>query len=126
MAENKHQLLVTIGAALSSGFNSVISGSSSKIKSVGSVIKDLEKQSVLSAASIDKLKTRYNSLLGSINKQQSIIAQRGFYRSQIMEVAALGAALAVPIRNAIKFEDSLSKIAAVVNFPEPDGLKKTW
>lgn len=124
MAENKHQLLVTIGAALSSGFNSVISGSSSKIKSVGSVIKDLEKQSVLSAASIDKLKTRYNSLLGSINKQQSIIAQRGFYRSQIMEVAALGAALAVPIRNAIKFEDSLSKIAAVVNFPEPDGLKK--
>lgn len=124
MAENKHQLLVTIGAALSSGFNSVISGSSSKIKSFGSVIKELEKQSVLSAASVDKLKTRYNSLLGSLNKQQAIISKRGFYRSQIMEVVALGAALAVPIRNAIKFEDSLSNIAAVVNFPEPDGLKK--
>lgn len=124
MAENKHQLLVTIGAALSRGFNFVISGSSSKIKSIGSVIKDLEKQSVLSAASVDKLKSRYNSLLGSMNKQQAIIAKRGFYRSQIMEVAALGAALAVPIRNAIKFEDSLSNIAAVVNFPEPDGLKK--
>ena len=124
MAENKHQLLITIGAALSGGFNAAISGSTSKLKAVGSVIKDMEKQSLLGAASLDKLKNRYNSLLGSINKQQMILQKRGFYRSQIMEVAAMGAALAVPIKNAMQFEDSLAKIRAVVNFPEPDGLKK--
>lgn len=124
MAENKHQLLITIGAALSGGFNAAISGSTSKLKAVGSVIKDMEKQSLLGAASLDKLKTRYNSLLGSMNKQQQILQKRGFYRSQILEVAAMGAALAVPIKNAMQFEDSLAKIRAVVNFPEPDGLKK--
>lgn len=124
MAENKHQLLVTIGAALSSGFNSVISGSSSKIKGVGSVIKDLEKQSVVSGAAINKLKTRYNSLLGSLNKQQEIISKRGFYRSQILEVAALGAALAAPIKSAMAFEKSLAGIKAVVDFKTTDGLQK--
>ena len=124
MAENKHQLLITIGAALSGGFNAAISGSTSKLKAVGSAIHDMEKQSLLGAASLDKLKTRYNSLLGSMNKQQMILQKRGFYRSQIMEMVALGASLAVPIRSAMKFEESLSNIAAVVNFPEPDGLKK--
>ena len=124
MADNKHQLLVTIGAALSSGFNSVISGSNSKIKSIGSAIKDLEKQSIVGASSITKLKNRYNSLLGSINKQQAILQKRGFYQSQIIGIAALGASLAVPIKSAIDFENALSDIAAVVNFPEPDGLKK--
>lgn len=124
MAEGKKELLITIGAALSGGFNSVISGSTSKLKSVGVAIKDMEKNSLLGALSLDKLKNRYNSLLGSMNRQQAIIQKRGFYRSQIMEMVALGASLAVPIRSAMKFEDSLAKIKAVVNFPEPDGLKK--
>ena len=100
MAENRHQLLITIGAALSGGFNSVISGSTSKLKEVGSVIKNMERQSVLSASAVDKLKLRYNSLLGSINKQQAIIQKRAFYRSQIMEIVALGAALAAPVKKA--------------------------
>ena len=124
MSENKHQLLVTIGATLSSGFNSVVSSSTSKLKEVGNVIKDMERQSALSASALDKLKIRYNSLLGSVNKQQAILQKRAFYRSQIMEIAALGASLAVPIRSAIKFQDSLAGIKAVVNFSEADGLQK--
>lgn len=124
MSENKHQLFVTIGATLSSGFSSVVSSSTSKLKEVGNVIKDMEKQSVLSASAVDKLQIRYNSLLGSMNKQQAILQKRAFYRSQIMEVAALGASLAVPIRSAMKFQDSLAGIKAVVNFPEADGLEK--
>ncbi|MBR1734241.1 MAG: phage tail tape measure protein [Alphaproteobacteria bacterium] len=124
MSENKHQLFVTIGATLSSGFSSVVSSSTSKLKEVGNVIKDMEKQSVLSVSAVDKLKIRYNSLLGSINEQQAILQKRAFYRSQIMEVAALGASLAVPIRSAMKFQDSLAGIKAVVSFPEADGLEK--
>lgn len=117
-------MLVTIGAALSSGFNPVISDSNSKIKFIGSAIKDLEKQSILGTSSINRLKNRYNSLLKSINKQQAIIQKSGFYQSQIMGIAALRVSLAVPIKNAIDFENSLFSIAAVVNFPEPDRLKK--
>ena len=124
MAETKHQLLVTIGAALSSGFNSAISGSISKIKGLGSAIQDMEKKSVLSASSFSKMGEQYNSLLGSINKQQAIIQKRAFYRSQILEVAALGAALVAPIKSAMKFEDSLAQIKQVVNFPATDGLQK--
>ncbi len=124
MAENKHQLLVTIGATLSSGFNSVISGSSSKIKSIGSVIKDLEKQSALSAASIDKLKTHYNSLLGSMNRQQAIISKRSFYRSQIMDMIVLGASLVAPINSAMKFESAMADVRKVVDFSTADGFQK--
>ena len=124
MSENKHQLLVTIGATLSGGFSSVVSKSTSKLKEVGNVIKDMERQSVLSTSAVDKLKIRYNSLLGSVNKQQAILGKRAFYRSQIMEVAALGASLAVPIKAAMDFENALAGIRSVVNFPNPKGLEK--
>ena len=118
MAENKHQLLITIGAALSGGFNSVISGSTSKLKEVGNVIKNMERQSILSASAVDKLKVRYNSLLGSVNKHQAILQKRAFYRSQIMEIVALGAALAAPIKKAMDFEKAMDGIRSVVNFKE--------
>lgn len=124
MADNRHQLLITIGAALSGGFSSVISGSTSKIKELGSAIKDLDRQSVISAASIDKLKVRYNSLLGSINKQQGILAKRGMYRSQIMDVVALGASLAAPINSAMKFESAMADVGKVVDFETSEGLKQ--
>jgi TP901 family phage tail tape measure protein len=119
-----HQLTVAIGAALSGSFSSVVSGSTSKINKIGAAIKDMEKSSALGTRSLDKLKMRYNSFLGSLNKRQTIIQKRAFYRSQIMDMLALGAALVAPVKAAMKFETSLSNIAAVVNFPEPDGLKK--
>lgn len=121
---NKQQLTVTIGAALSAGFNSIISGSSSKIKGIGSVIKDLEKQSVVTGSALTSLKNKYNSLLGSINRQQSIIARRENYRSQIMDIVALGASLAAPINAAIKFESAMADVGKVVDFEASDGLKQ--
>ena len=124
MVENKHQLFVIIGAALSSGFNSAITGSTSKIKGLGAAIQDMEKKSVLSASSFSKMGEQYNSLLGSINKQQAIIQKRAFYRSQILEVVALGAALVAPLKKAMDFEKAMDGVRSVVNFKEPDGLKK--
>ena len=63
MSENKHQLLITIGAALSGSFGSVVSNSTSKIKQVGGAIKDLERQSILSSSAVESLSRKYNSLL---------------------------------------------------------------
>jgi TP901 family phage tail tape measure protein len=125
MASNvTHQLTIAIGAALSGSFSSVMSGSTAQIRGVGTVIKDLEKQSVLSGAAIDKLKNQYNSLLGSLNNQQAILQKRAGYRAQIMDIVALGASFAVPINSAMKFESAMADVAKVVDFAEPNGLQK--
>ncbi|MDR2067378.1 MAG: phage tail tape measure protein [Holosporaceae bacterium] len=123
-SETSHQLKIAIGAALSGSFGSVTSGATSKITKIGAAIKDMEKQGALSARTVNNLKMRYDSFLGSLNKQQAIIQKRAFYQSQIMGVVALGAALVAPVKAAMDFETSLSDIASVVNFPEPDGLEK--
>jgi TP901 family phage tail tape measure protein len=119
-----HQLTVAIGAALSGSFSSVMAGSTSKISKIGTAIRDMEKQSVLSVGTIDRLKSRYNSFLGSMNQQQAIIQKRAFYRSQIMDVIALGAALAAPIKMAKEFNSHLSKFKRMYDFKESDGHRK--
>lgn len=43
MPSDNKQLTITIGATLSAAFNSVISGSTSKLNQVSTVIKGLEK-----------------------------------------------------------------------------------
>ena len=115
MPSDNKQLTITIGATLSAAFNSVISGSTSKLNQVGTVIKGLEKQSTLSATAIGRLKTQYNSLLGSINRQQAILNKRADYQSQIMDVITLGASLAAPINSAMKFESAMADVHKVVN-----------
>jgi TP901 family phage tail tape measure protein len=119
-----HQLTVAIGAALSSSFSSVTSDATSKISKIGAAIKDMEKQSTLSVGTIDRLKSRYNSFLGSMNQQQAIVQKRAFYRSQIMDVIALGAALAAPIKMAKEFNSHLSKFKRMYDFKESDGHRK--
>ncbi|MBR1734566.1 MAG: phage tail tape measure protein [Alphaproteobacteria bacterium] len=121
---DKTTLNVVIGASLAKGFNSIIDSGTSKFKEIGSAIKNMEKNSALTGSAIDKLKLRYDSFLGSLNKQQQIIQKRGFYRSQILDMVALGAALVAPIKSAMDFENSLAGIKSVVNFSEPEGLKK--
>jgi TP901 family phage tail tape measure protein len=122
--ETTHQLKIAIGAALSGSFSSVTSDATSKISKIGTAIKDMEKQSTLSAGTIDRLKSRYNSFLGSMDKQQAIIQKRAFYRSQIMDVIALGAALAAPIKMAKEFNSHLSKFKRMYDFKESDGHRK--
>jgi TP901 family phage tail tape measure protein len=124
MSENKHKLWVTIGAALNSGFNAAVSKSTSKIKQIGGVIQNIEKQSVLSSRAVTTLKSRYGSLMETMNRQESILQKRSFYQSQIMGIVAMGAAFAVPVRAAMQFEKSLAGIRSVVNFKDKGGLQK--
>ena len=124
MAENKHQLWITIGAALDTGFNSAISRGTSSLQRVGKVIQSIEKDSTLSSRSLDTLKNRYSSLMESMHRQESILQKRAFYQSQIMGIVAMGAAFAVPVQAAMQFEKSLAGIKSVVNFKNRDGLQK--
>jgi TP901 family phage tail tape measure protein len=59
-----------------------------------------------------------------MDKQQAIIQKRAFYRSQIMDVVALGAALASPIKAAKEFNSHLSKFKRMYDFKESDGHRK--
>ena len=87
MAETKHNLMITLGAALSSGFNSAFSKGTTKIQQIGSEIKNVESQSLKTTKSVFQFQNRYESLLTSMNRQQKIMEKRDFYRSQILRVS---------------------------------------
>ncbi|MCW9034571.1 MAG: phage tail tape measure protein [Rhodospirillales bacterium] len=54
---------------------------------------------------------------------QSNLDQRAAMRGQLLDVVALGATLAAPLKVAIDFESAMADIGKVVNFKNPDGLK---
>ena len=121
---NDKQLTVTIGAVLAAGFRSVIATSKSQLRGVGSVIKNLEQTSAVTGEALNKLKAKFNSLNNSFHKQNQILAKRASYKSQIMDVIALGASLAAPIKAAMSFESVMADVKKVVDFSEADGLEK--
>jgi len=121
---NAPTLKVVIGAALSSGFDSVLSSSTTKIKQIGAAIQGMEKQSISASASLSGLRAQYASLNQSISNHQNILQKRAGYRSQILEMVALGASFAVPINSAMKFESAMADVRKVVDFKAPDGLAK--
>lgn len=124
MSTNRHNLMITIGATLGGSFSSVVTGSTTQIQKLGGVIKNLEFQSTVGVSALDRLKVRYNSLMTSINRQQSILAKRDFYKGQILGVIGLGTALATPIRSAMKFESAMADVGKVVDFEKADGLQQ--
>lgn len=124
MSINNLKLSVIIEAAFSGTFGSVISDTTTKLGKVGAAIKDMAHQSSLSAESIGKLQRRYASLQSSMATQQGILQRRAGYRSQIMDIIALGASLAAPINSAMKFESAMADVRKVVDFSSADGFQK--
>lgn len=124
MAQNASTLKIVIGAALGSGFTSVLSKGTEGIKKIGSAVKDIATQSKLSGGALAQFQARYNSLMTSMRKQEGIAQKRAYYRGQIMEIIGLTAALAAPIKKAIDFEKAMDGVRSVVNFREPNGLKR--
>ena len=66
------------------------------------------------------------SFMGDVNRLDGAIkanlARRGELRGQLLDVVALGAALAAPMKAAIDFESAMADVSKVVDFAEPDGL----
>lgn len=57
-------------------------------------------------------------------RMKALKAQSDAVRTSLMEVAAIGFLFALPIKSAIKFEAAMADIRKVVDFAEPQGLKK--
>lgn len=123
MADKNSNVQIVIGAALSSGFNTVFSGASNRIGQLGKVIKDLKATGELGAASIKKLETRYGSLIATMNARQANLNVRNGLKSQLFGVAAAASAIAFPVRSAMKFESAMADVKKVVDFSTPKGFE---
>lgn len=76
-------------------------------------------------SAVRRVQTRFESLGASVAKAQaSNLSDRAVYRSQIADVAALGATLYGAIKPAVDFESAMADVGKVVDFAAPDGLQR--
>ena len=96
----------------------------SQLKASGHNISRLTQQHQKLGSSISKLKYHYGQLDTVMQRRQANLNRRMQLRSQIVDAVALGAALTAPLKAAIDFESAMADVRKVVEFKEPDGLKK--
>lgn len=149
MASNKNlSATITIGGAVAGSLKSAFGTVNKSLQQVGSTISNLEKQNKLLSTSIqtfgkqgknvDSMRAKYAANTAAIDKLRTAqerlnrveaardrnMAKREAYRSGIFETVALGATVVAPVKAAMDFESTMADIRKVVDFPEPDGLKK--
>lgn len=149
MASNKQlSATITIGGAVSSSLKSAFGTVAKSTERVGSAITDLtRKQKLLSqsiqtfgrqgkdveslrakyaanAVAIDRMRVAQERLNRVESARERNLAKREGYKAGIMGTIAVGATVAVPLKQAMDFEDTLSDIRKVANFDTPDGLLK--
>lgn len=75
-------------------------------------------------SALKKTQAQYAALSRNQQALTANSARRGELRGQMVDAVALAASLGAPIKAAIGFESAMADVRKVVNFPEPDGLKK--
>ena len=149
MASNKQlNATITIGGAVAGSLKSAFGTVNKSLQQVGSTISNLEKQNKLLSTSIqtfgkqgknvDSMRAKYAANAVAIDRLRTAqerlnrveaardrnMAKREAYKSGILETVALGATVVAPVKAAMDFESTMADIRKVVDFPEPDGLKK--
>ena len=78
-------------------------------------------------ASIEHLTHRYGRLTRAMQRQQAIKAKRRELRGQLFDAVALGTTVAVPIKVAVNFEQSIAKLGAITRASDASmrNLQKT-
>lgn len=87
-----------------------------EVRKSGRNIKSLVSDQHRLGSSIEALKGKYGKLGSVIQKQQSMLAKKAHYKSQVMETIGLGLTLAAPVKVAIDFESAMADVKKVVNF----------
>ncbi len=95
-----------------------------QLKAAGISTHNLAQQEKKLGSSIDKLQNKYKALAVVRKKSEANKAKRGELRGQLFDAVALGAVMIAPLKAAIGFESAMADVRKVVNFKEPDGLKK--
>ena len=78
-------------------------------------------------SSLEGLTHKYDRLSRAIQRQHAIKARRGELRGQLFDAAALGTSIALPVKVAIDFEQSIAKLGAITRASEQakQSLRKT-
>ena len=148
MANKKLNATITIGGAVSGSLRGAFGTVKKNTVEIGSAISKLSREQRQlneamkrygqDSAIFSRMKDRYQTVVGQVERLRSAterlkrvedarernLAKRQGYKEGILETVALGATVAVPIKQAMDFEDTLADIRKVANFETPDGLVK--
>ncbi len=73
---------------------------------------------------LDVLRSRQTALINIETKKQANLSKRSTYRSQMMDVVALGTSLYGLVKPAVAFESAMADVKKVVDFDSADELKQ--
>ncbi|ADW80225.1 tail tape measure [Wolbachia endosymbiont wVitB of Nasonia vitripennis phage WOVitB] len=85
-------------------------------RNVQSLIKDQHKL----GASVSMLKSRYSKLSTAIKDRDMFLGRKAYFKSQMVETAALALGFATPIKVAIDFESAMADVKKVVRFAKDE------
>ncbi|WP_264706703.1 phage tail tape measure protein [Wolbachia endosymbiont (group B) of Archips podanus] len=85
-------------------------------RNVQSLIKDQHKL----GASVNILKSRYSKLSTAIKDRDMFLGRKAYFKSQMVETAALALGFAAPIKVAIDFESAMADVKKVVRFAKDE------
>lgn len=97
---------------------------SATLKTAGVNTKNLTTEQTRLGKALDTLRARQTALANIEAKKSANLANRANYRSQIMDVVALGGSLYGMIKPAIAFESAMADVKKVVDFDSPEELRQ--
>lgn len=101
-----------------------LSQMSDSLKKAGVNTSELTKEQSRLGDALKTLKDRQASLQAIEAKKQANMSKRASYRSQIMDMVALGGSMYGMIKPAIAFESAMADVKKVVEFDSPEELQQ--
>lgn len=97
---------------------------STSLKAAGVDTKNLTQEQNRLGQALDILRQRQTALAAVESKRQANLSKRSMYRSQMMDVVALGTSLYGLVRPAVAFESAMADVKKVVNFDTPQQVRE--
>lgn len=97
---------------------------STSLKAAGVDTKNLTQEQNRLGQAMEILRKRQTALAAIENKRQANLSKRSAYRSQMMDVVALGTSLYGLVKPAIAFESAMADVKKVVNFETPQQVRE--
>jgi len=97
---------------------------SASLKQAGVDTKQLNTEQTRLGQALKTLKNRQASLAAIEAKKQANLSNRATYRSQIMDMVALGTSMYEMIKPAVAFESAMADVKKVVDFDSPEELRQ--
>lgn len=104
--------------------SATLSQMSAALKTAGVNTSELTKEQSRLGDALKTLKDRQASLQAIEAKKQANMSNRAAYRSQIMDMVALGGSMYGMIKPAIAFESAMADVKKVVDFDSPEELQQ--